>query len=418
MRSKAKAVIWVVVILVFCISSFWIGSQFFRTDMVLKSGNLSLMTADTEKEVLFEKKVSDIAVADGMAAIVDDDGLSILDEKTGVDTEVTKEPASSVVFDGRKAFFVRRNIEDRTVIVERREFNESSGDMSFDENRDPVAWVRGRVCSYDVTTSTIEELFDTNGFNACVVYADEKYLYYTDYADENIGWFTGESQHVAPTLYRYDLLEKKRDIISKFASKIGTIGNLIVYNDSDIATFRHRTFFYGGGLHVYDTTNNMDHYISEDAELLYFEDQTLVYVQVPNYKGYGSESECMIMRCDVNGENKEEKQRINGILDHHFGQYLVFENNDVGGFEIYNTLTKESFVSNNWYYEIRDGELLTTKESAPGKIYTVTSNGAKSLLFDISDKLPDGYIVTSFFDEYGVFCESKEDFKYLFIPFE
>ena len=376
---------------------------------------------ESEKsDVLLEQKVSDIAIVDGITAIADDDGFSILNEMTGKETQITTDPASTVVFDGKIAFFVRTGIEDPSVVVRS---GGGSNDAVEYVGGERHFWERCRVCSYDVSTNQVKELFDSNGFNTSIIFADKEYLYYTDYSDENVGWFVGESQHTAPTLFKYSLHNGKREIVSLYAAKIGTVGNTIFYTDAESSSYRHSTWFYGGDLHVYNTISHKDYLIDNEAEFLFAEKEAYIYVTVQDYDGFGDTCDCRIMRCGIDGEDKAELKQIHRALEQHYGQYLVFNNespykNDEH-FVVYNALTDKSILSTRWYYELNDGELIGLDYDNPGEISTLTDSGEIAQLYDLSAQLPKGYAVTSIFDENGVYCKPIEgltDNKY--VPFK
>ena len=74
-----------------------------------------------------------------------------MDEDTGVKMQITTDPAATVVFDGNKVYFVRRGIEDRTIVVRSRD-NLYRDEIICDENGEPEVWEKGRICSYDLKT--------------------------------------------------------------------------------------------------------------------------------------------------------------------------------------------------------------------------------------------------------------------------
>ena len=385
----------------------------------------SLETGIEESEasdILFEQKASDVAIVDVVAAIADNNGFSILNEKTGEETQITSDPASSVVFDGQTAYFIRTGIKDPSVVVRS---GGGSDDVVEYVGGERHFWERCRVCLYDVSTNQVKELFDTNGYNSTVIYADEKSLYFTDYAGENVGWFVGASQYVAPTLFRYDFQSKEIRVIADYASKIGMVGNVIVYTDSKASSYRHRTRFYGGTLHFYDTYSQIDYSIAGDSEFLYAENNTYFFVTV---QGYSSSQDTpaahpvtYVKCCKLNGGNVSEIKHFDGAWEHHLGQYIGFISGiDTVTYRYYNALTDETMFSHFFDYAPNSGQAISLDYSNPGLVWMVTENGEFELLYDVSDQLPEGYAVTSIFDENGIYCSSRSDsgIEYKFIPFE
>ena len=413
LKKKTKTTLFIIAVFFFVPFSFWFGSQLYKTETMIEVSTESDLNTikDTDgNAIFFEQKASDIAVVNDIAVIADNDGFSVLYEKTGTETQITTYPASSVVFDGKTAYFVQKQLIDQSVTVLSEE----------DESRDED-WERGRVFVYDLVSNQVQPLFDSNGFNTFVIYADHEYIYYTDYADERVGWFTGESQHFASTLYRYDLKTGNRETISDYASKIGTIGNRLIYTDARGASYRHKTWFNGGGLHIYDTISSKDYYIDDESEFLYAEEGALVYVTAFGYDGYGSPCECRIMRCDLDGENKTEVQQISGSLEHHFSQYLVFEKENYteesDRYLVYNAVTDKAMASPNYYYDTYNGNLISLPYDEPGRIYVVTDTGEEKLFLDVTSQLPDKYAATIHFNDNGIYCVSREGTNYKFISF-
>ena len=426
MKKKLRIAALIVAVVFVGLISFELGSRFHQTaDSVEIIADTLSDNSEKKGEIVFEKKVSDIVIVDGFlkdAAVADESGFGILDEDTGVKMQITTDPAATVVFDGNKVYFVRRGIEDRTIVVRSRD-NLYRDEIICDENGEPEVWEKGRICSYDLKTFQMEELFDTNGFNACVVYADEDYLYYTDYADENVGWRVGDSQLVAPTLFRYDLNKETSEVISAYASKVGTVGSVIVYTDSDAASYRHDTWFYGGGLHFYDTVTKTDCFIAGDSEFLYAEGKDYYYATIIGASSAkedpASHPVTYVNRCSINGENSSEVKRIDGAWEHHVGPYLEF--NGDAGYKIYNALSDNMFDSEYWYNHMSaDGQLISLSTNEPGSVNSVSENGEEVPLYDVSDLLPnDDYYTTSIFDENGIYCKcTGEDCKYCFIPWK
>ena len=139
-----------------------------------------------------------LAVVNGIAAVADDNGFSIIDEAAGKETQIDSEPANQVIFNGSTAYYVRRGIEDKSVKIRYDE------DTIVDEGDEEV-WLRGEVYIFTKESGKSQKLFITNQETAELVYFDSENLYYTDFADENVGYFLGASKDIARSLYKYDL---------------------------------------------------------------------------------------------------------------------------------------------------------------------------------------------------------------------
>ncbi len=318
-----------------------------------------------------------LVIVNGKAAVADDTGFSIIDEKTGTEKQVDNKPASSVVFDGRTAYYVRTGIEDKSVRI-------WFDDDAIVENKENETWLRGEVYIYSSEKGSAKKLFSTNHESTKMIYFDSENLYYTDYADKNVGYYIGSSQYIAPTLYKYNLSSGKKTAVSEFASKAEAYGSYIFINACDSLSTHHPDFINPGPIHIYDTKTGADIKADEYGELLFKDGEYFYYLHVDQDDGNVTGGK--VMYCKADGSDLHKSTEISGDIESRYGHYITVYYNDDNKVTVYNTKTKKESVCERYNLLYSGGELLSVRsdEADNSKIYRVTDTGKEEIYAQIN----------------------------------
>ena len=317
-----------------------------------------------------------LAAVKGIAAVADENGFSIIDEKTGKETQIDNEPARSVAFDGNTAYYVRTGIADESVKIR------YDDDTMVDPDSKAV-WLRGEIYRYNSESGKSERLFTTNEEHASLVYFDSENLYYTDYSDENTGYYVGSSKVIAPVLFKYNLASGKRTYVSQYTCKAEVYDGYIFYNAYDGNSSRHPNFVYPGPVHIYDTKSGKDVNLDDQSEFLFAENGKFYYVRFITEKDIVTGGE--IRKCNADGNQLETVKELSGEIWSRYGEYLVLIENDED-YVAYNTRTDKKFnVDRTWLWLEGNGCFAAIENDGNGeKLYRIDDSGEKDLYADLN----------------------------------
>ena len=316
-----------------------------------------------------------LAVVNGIAAVADDNGFSRIDEAAGKETQIDSEPANQVIFNGSTAYYVRRGIEDKSVKIRYDE------DTIVDEGDEEV-WLRGEVYIFTKESGKSQKLFITNQETAELVYFDSENLYYTDFADENVGYFLGASKDIARSLYKYDLNSGKKTLIADYACRAEAYGSCIFYNAYDGNSSHHPDFVNPGPIHIYDTKTGTDVKADDYGELLYAENDRFYFIHITEEDDGITGG--AVKSCKADGTELETVRSIDGEIDSRYGNYVTVtgEDNEV---TVINTKNGKEFKHDMYGFSFTEGKLFELTDDFDGKLYYYNDNFEKELYVDLNN---------------------------------
>ena len=411
MRKGFRIALLIVVPILVCTITAWLGTQFYRPDYSVEIISQN-DDASSDEDPVAAVSPSDIALGDNIAAYASSEGLYIVNEKTGEEKQITTEPASSVLFVDQTIYFVRA-------------FHQET-----DEEGEPV-WTKAKICTYDLSSGQVNDLFETKSYfkDASIVFANSNCLYYSDLSEK----IPSETARII-NLYRYSFESGEKELLVQHILTPKIIGDLIFYVALEEAIDRHPDVTDIGDLHLYNTETEEDRLIDKDSEILLMQGHRLVYTkivsEVPSegLANGNAWNDGFVNCCDLDGKNMKTLKRFDSVWSSVIDRYLIFytETSD----EIYNVVTDETVTVPNdengntrYYYGVNQGRLLAFSEKEYGKVYDISKPGEERLIVDITEKgLSSGwYYLTDWFDENGIFCSYSDCYSvygYQFFPFE
>lgn len=287
-KTRTKVMICLIVLIALVggvtVGSRLIGKSDSKADTSKPADEISV---NAQSVRMFDKDYRVVCV-NGISVISDSNGIRLLRESDGEEKKIYSEPTEDeMLFDGETVYFTGERIEDNSVKVD----PESMEDEGL--NSDEVKLERRMMYSYSVSSGELKELFTTNGCFGEPVYFDDDFLYYSDFADDEVGSYISFSD--SETLYRYNLKTgENKKLLDSIAWNYYTDGKIIYHTQRG---YNGDEGFHN--LNVYDLKAKKAYSIENDSMFAYADDSKLYYISY-----YESEDRYALKSCSFTGEEK------------------------------------------------------------------------------------------------------------------
>lgn len=247
-----------------------------------------------------------VASVDGVSIIADDTGVRVFNEADETQKFVFNDPAESVAFNGKIAYFIEREIEDAEVTL-----FDDEGIVDSQDEYGP--WMRAKIHSYNLETNELKEVVLTNNSTFTeFVYADDSAVYYIDGQRDMIGYVFF---YVTPcSFYKYDFESQKEVLL------FDDIKNTTYYVEDGKMFYQMGLTPNGDDgyrdLYVFDFVSEKSNKISNDeASFLKLEGNKVYYIERTYDFNISDEIEYRLMSNAVSGNNAETVAELDFLPD-------------------------------------------------------------------------------------------------------